>query len=140
LLEKAREGKKIANLETARGKNHSSNSFAILRSDDVEIIAKVAGIDLGVDENDRKESVPQVLSRVETNEEVLNKTYVVCLSKEGGGGNPVSSIGKGDEEGVVAHSTPLGQIVQPQVDELGEDKGHWTPIVCRKRSKTRLPQ
>jgi hypothetical protein len=83
LLEKAQEGKKIANLETARGKIHSSNSFAVLRYDDVEMITKVVGIDLGVDENDRKESVPQVLSRVETNEEVFNKTCVVCLSKEG---------------------------------------------------------
>jgi hypothetical protein len=101
------------------------------------MITNVARIALGMDEESRKELVSGVLSRIENNDEVFNKFCVICLRQDEE--QLGVSLGMGDVEGGVAHSTPLEHIVHPQVDGAGEDMGQWTPVVCRKKSKIRLP-
>jgi hypothetical protein len=64
MLDKAQESKKIHNLEAARGKKQSTNSFAALRTDDVEMISNVGGIDLGTNKESRKKLVSEVFSRI----------------------------------------------------------------------------
>jgi hypothetical protein len=134
VLEKAQERKRICNLEIPKGINKTSIS-ALHNPAGISVLADDVGINLEDTRNARDESILEVMKNVEDRAKLFDMNCEVSLNT----GEPAIDV-SGPEDVVEedgAPSTPSNQPVISQVEGAGDDKGQWTQVVNRKKSKVR---
>jgi hypothetical protein len=135
MLERAQERKRVANLESLKGNCRSYNSFSVLAPEEVSGIAKITCIKLGSTPAEVNVVVDEIVLDSSVRGNKFDENCLVCHAVK-----EVSQPSDGVDEGVgeMSPSTPIDQILQPQVEDPGELQGQWTRIVHRKRSKPKV--
>jgi hypothetical protein len=137
MLEKAQERKMIANLEKAKCKSKSTNSFVALCTSDVIRISRDVGISLGPGIESANGYVDEILNSIDVRSNTFGESCPSCHTTDDSGARV--SQKNGDVKGGVAPSTPTDQTIIPQVDGDDRDRGQWTQVVDKKESKSRRP-
>jgi hypothetical protein len=132
MLEKSQDRKKLTNLETVKGKTKIQNPFDALASVEIVLMADVAGISLGKNDNEVLSSSVEDMDRDRRRLVEFRAQCSTCQVEVGVEHNMnVLGVSTEEEVPVTPHTLPS----QPQIEGSPNMPGQWTLVINRKKNQ-----
>jgi hypothetical protein len=138
VLEKAQDRKKLTNLDGRHGNSKTYNPFLVLSNSKITSVAKVISVVIGNDKSEKSSSLAKIQEVDLERARMFTDSCSVCqVSKVGEA--PISEYsGNLGDGGDVALATPLSPVVTSLDIYSVDEEGHWTPVVNKKKQKSKV--